>query len=162
MLTTRILTAAVLIPLTLGALFWLSPRGWAVFTLAIVGIAAMEWAELADYRSAMWLLFVAGTLLIGLSLLFVPVSGFEPDRGEGHGRLGRRQQSRRHRDHAGGRSTGGTGRSTNMSISTTVTNPAAVANSATTTIERLSIRLPRANKVDFSREGDEPSAEGAD
>ncbi|TMH59289.1 MAG: hypothetical protein E6H55_13115, partial [Betaproteobacteria bacterium] len=81
MLTTRILTAAVLIPLTLGALFWLSPRGWGVFTLAIVGVAAVEWADLADYRSAMWLLFVAGTLLIGLGLLFVPASGFEPDRG---------------------------------------------------------------------------------
>src|SRR3989449_8869488 len=81
MLTTRILTAAVLIPVTLGALFWLSPRGWGVFTLAIVGVAAVEWTELADYRSAMWLLFVAGTLLIGLGLLFVPVSGFEADRG---------------------------------------------------------------------------------
>src|SRR5438552_2858682 len=36
MLKTRILTAAVLIPLTLGALFWLGPIGWGVFTLAIV------------------------------------------------------------------------------------------------------------------------------
>ena len=56
MLKTRILTAAVLIPLTLGALFWLSPRGWGIFTLAIVGVAAVEWADLAGYRSAMWLL----------------------------------------------------------------------------------------------------------
>jgi phosphatidate cytidylyltransferase len=81
MLKTRILTAAVLIPLTLGALFWLGPIGWGVFTLAIVGVAAVEWAELADYRRTMWLLFVAGTLLIGLDLLFVPVSGFETQRG---------------------------------------------------------------------------------
>src|SRR2546428_821928 len=81
MLTTRILTAAVLIPVTLGALFWLSPRGWGGFTLAIVGVAAGEGAELSDYRGAMWLPFVAGTLLIGLGLLFVPVSGFEPARG---------------------------------------------------------------------------------
>ena len=81
MLTTRILTAAVLIPLTLGALFWLSPSGWGVFALAIVGVAAAEWAGLADYRRALWLLFVAGTFLIGLGLLFVPASGFEPDRG---------------------------------------------------------------------------------
>src|SRR5436853_2254139 len=81
MLTTRILTAAVLIPLTLGALFWLGPIGWGVFTLAIVGVAAVEWAELAEYRRTTWLLFVAGTLLIGLDLLFVPVSGFETQSG---------------------------------------------------------------------------------
>jgi phosphatidate cytidylyltransferase len=81
MLRTRILTAAVLIPLTLGALFWLSPRGWGVFTLAIVGVAAVEWANLAGYRSAMWLLFVAGTFLIGLDLLFIPSSGFQSEGG---------------------------------------------------------------------------------
>jgi phosphatidate cytidylyltransferase len=81
MLKTRILTAAVLIPLTLGALFWLSPRGWGVFTLAIVGVAAVEWADLASYRTAMWLLFVAGTFLIGLVLLFIPGSGFQSERG---------------------------------------------------------------------------------
>jgi len=81
MLKTRILTAAVLIPLTLGALFWLGPIGWGVFTLAIVGVAAVEWAELAEYRRTMWLLFVAGTLLIGLDLLFVPASGFETQSG---------------------------------------------------------------------------------
>lgn len=81
MLKTRILTAAVLIPLTLGALFWLDPRGWGIFTLAIVGVAAVEWADLAGYRRAMWLLFVAGTFLIGLDLLFVPSSGFQSEGG---------------------------------------------------------------------------------
>ena len=84
MLKARILTAAVLIPLTLGALFWLSPRGWGIFTLAIVGGAAVEWADLAGYRKTMWLLFVVGTVLIGLELLFIPGSGFE-SKGGGRG-----------------------------------------------------------------------------
>lgn len=76
MLGTRILTAVVLIPLTLAALFWLSPRGWGVVSLTVVVIAAMEWANLAAYSKLTWLLFVAATGLIGLDLLFVPASGF--------------------------------------------------------------------------------------
>lgn len=76
MLWTRILTAAVLIPLVLAALFGLGARGWGLVTLAVVVIAASEWAKLAGYRRPTWLLFVAATLLIGLNLLFAPGSGF--------------------------------------------------------------------------------------
>lgn len=81
MLKTRILTAAVLIALTLSALFWLPPRGWAAVTLAVVGIAASEWANLAGYSKLAQLLFVAGTVAIGVVLLFAPGSGFRPERG---------------------------------------------------------------------------------
>src|SRR4030095_11291790 len=75
MLGTRILTAVVLIPSTLAALFWLSPRGWGAVTLGVVVIAAMEWADLAAYPRVTWVLFVGVTGLIGLYLLFVPASG---------------------------------------------------------------------------------------
>ena len=81
MLGTRILTAVVLIPSTLAALFLLSPRGWGVVTLAVVVIAAMEWANLAAYPRVTSLVFVAATGVIGVALLFVPTSGFAPQGG---------------------------------------------------------------------------------
>ncbi len=81
MLKTRILTAAVLIPLTLAALFGLPPRGWGAVTLVVVGIAAIEWANLAGYAKSARLLFVGGAIAIGVGLLFAPGSGFAPDAG---------------------------------------------------------------------------------
>jgi phosphatidate cytidylyltransferase len=81
MLKTRIVTAAVLIALTLLALFWLSARAWGAVTLAVVVIAASEWANLAGYRRPAWLLFVAGTLAIAGVLLFAPASGFGSEHG---------------------------------------------------------------------------------
>jgi phosphatidate cytidylyltransferase len=81
MLRARILTAAVLIPLTLAALFWLPPLGWGAVTLAIVGIAAHEWANLAGYAKWLRLLFVVSTVGIGVDLLFALGSHFAPDGG---------------------------------------------------------------------------------
>ena len=65
MLKTRIITALVLIPLTLAALFGLPPRGWGAVTLAVVVVAAAEWAELAALEKRAWLLFVGATLFAG-------------------------------------------------------------------------------------------------
>lgn len=76
MLKTRVLTALVLVPLVLIALFGLPPRGWGALTLGIIVIAASEWANLAGYRRQTWLLFVVGTFLIGFNLLFMPGGGF--------------------------------------------------------------------------------------
>jgi phosphatidate cytidylyltransferase len=76
MLATRILTAVVLLPLVLAALFLLPPWGWGAVTLAVIVIAAAEWADLAGYRRRTWWMFVAGTLLIGVNLLLSPLSGF--------------------------------------------------------------------------------------
>lgn len=80
MLKIRILTAAVLIPLTLAALFWLSPRAWGAATLAVVVIAATEWANLAGYGKPTSLLFVAATFVIACGLLFAP-GGFRAEGG---------------------------------------------------------------------------------
>lgn len=77
MLSTRILTALILVPLVLAALFLLPPKGWGAVTLVAIVAAAIEWANLAGYRKPMWLLFVTGTLLIGLNLLLSPSSGFD-------------------------------------------------------------------------------------
>jgi phosphatidate cytidylyltransferase len=76
MLATRILTAAVLVPLVLAALFLLPPLGWGSVTLAVIVAAATEWADLAGYRKQTWWMFVAGTLLIGVNLLISPMAGF--------------------------------------------------------------------------------------
>ena len=76
MLATRVLTAVVLIPLVLAALFLLPPLAWGAVTLVAIVVAAAEWASLAGYRKPAWLLFVAGTLVLGVNLLVSPSSGF--------------------------------------------------------------------------------------
>ena len=76
MLSTRILTALVVIPLVLAALFLLPPRAWGAMTLAAAVAAGIEWAYLAGYQKQAWLMFVAGVLLIGINLLFSPSSEF--------------------------------------------------------------------------------------
>src|SRR5262249_48303526 len=81
MLKVRVLTAAVLVPLTLAALFLLGPQGWGTVTLVLVVIAAIEWADLAGYPRPTWILFAAGTFLIGFVLLFTRGGGFQPDAG---------------------------------------------------------------------------------
>ena len=77
MLSTRILTAAVLIPLVLAAMFLLPPLAWGALTLGLVVVAATEWADLAGFGRGAWWIFVAGTLIIGLNLLFSPYVGFD-------------------------------------------------------------------------------------
>jgi len=74
-LKTRILTAIVLIGVTLAALFWLPPRGWGAVTLAVVAVAAHEWANLCGYSAWARIAFVAGALAIGADLLFVFAPG---------------------------------------------------------------------------------------
>ena len=76
MLKARILTAAVLIALVLAAMFLLPPLGWGAVTLALIVVAATEWADLAGFGRETWWIFVVGTLLMGLNLLFSPFSGF--------------------------------------------------------------------------------------
>ena len=76
MLKTRVLTAIVLVPLVLAALFGLGARDWALVTLVAVCIAAGEWAMLADFRAPARWLYVVAAALLGLALLFVPDFAF--------------------------------------------------------------------------------------
>jgi phosphatidate cytidylyltransferase len=72
MLARRILTAAVLIALVLGALFFLTPRTFGVVLLLVVVIGAHEWARLVGLAGARWLLFVGAIVFFGILLLFGP------------------------------------------------------------------------------------------
>jgi phosphatidate cytidylyltransferase len=78
---TRILTALVLVPFTIAALFLLPLRGWGAITLMIVVLASSEWAVLTGYRKRTGLLLVAGILLIGSCMLFTRWTGFDADAG---------------------------------------------------------------------------------
>ena len=50
MLITRVITALILIPLVLAALFWLGTPGWAVFAAVVTGLGGWEWGALSGYR----------------------------------------------------------------------------------------------------------------
>lgn len=76
MLKTRILTALVLVPLVLAALFMLPPRGFGVAALAVVFLAAREWSRLAGFPVWNAWIFAAFILLAGAALLFLPAWGF--------------------------------------------------------------------------------------
>jgi phosphatidate cytidylyltransferase len=76
MLKTRVLTAIVLVPLVLSALFGLGARNWALVTLIAVCVAAGEWAMLADFSTQARWLYAGAAAGIGLALLLLPDFGF--------------------------------------------------------------------------------------
>lgn len=74
MLKSRLITALILIPLVIAALFWLPPAGFAIITIAICMLAAWEWGPLAGMASRqqrIWLAVLCG-LLLALMLFTLP------------------------------------------------------------------------------------------
>jgi phosphatidate cytidylyltransferase len=69
MLKTRILTALLLLPSFLAALFLLPPTGWALVMLGMVLIGAREWSKISSFPNFYGWLYVFLTLLIGIALL---------------------------------------------------------------------------------------------
>ncbi len=74
---TRVLTALVLIPLTVAALFLLPSRAWAALTLMVVLIASSEWAALSGLRTPAARLFVAAMFVLGIGMLYSPWTAFD-------------------------------------------------------------------------------------
>jgi phosphatidate cytidylyltransferase len=68
MLKQRVLTALILLPLFLGALFYLPPLYWAMLTLAGMLIGSWEWGGIAGYPSVTRWTFVAVTAVLSLVL----------------------------------------------------------------------------------------------
>ena len=77
MLKTRVLTALVLAPLVLAALFLLPPLGFGVAVLVVMLVAAREWSQLAAFRVATQRLFIGGILAAGIGMLALPPFGFD-------------------------------------------------------------------------------------
>ncbi|MFI0488761.1 MAG: phosphatidate cytidylyltransferase [Yersinia sp. (in: enterobacteria)] len=74
MLKYRLITALILIPLVIGALFLLPPAGFAIVTLVVCMLSAWEWGQLAGFArrsQRIWLAVLCGFLLI-LMLLSLP------------------------------------------------------------------------------------------
>ena len=76
-LATRVATAAVLVPVVLGALFVLPPIGWAAFVLALAVVCALEWARLAGFSPVATGAFSGAIAAAGGALLLgaPPVDG---------------------------------------------------------------------------------------
>ena len=76
-LAQRVVTAALLVPVVLAALFLLPPRGWGLVSLVIMAVAAHEWTKLVGLRSSQAVTMIAAVVGIGLLLLYVPAFGFD-------------------------------------------------------------------------------------
>lgn len=75
MLWIRVATAAVLLPLFIGGLFFLSSRDWALALLPLVLAGAWEWGTLAGFGRAGNFTFCAAVLLSALGIFFIPQQG---------------------------------------------------------------------------------------
>lgn len=73
----RVVTAALLIPLVLAALFLLPARWFALALLPFAVVGADEWAKLARFGKPWRWLFVAGVFVIAGGLLFADAFGFD-------------------------------------------------------------------------------------
>lgn len=70
MLTTRLITVAILLPLFISALLWLPNGYWAAILLLVLLIGSWEWTKLTGYpRFGRWL-FSGVVMLSGGALLF--------------------------------------------------------------------------------------------
>lgn len=75
MLKSRLITAFILIPLVIAALFWLPLSGFAITTIIICMLAAWEWGQLAGMASRqqrIWLAVLCGLLLAGMLFTLQP------------------------------------------------------------------------------------------
>ncbi|MEG9305201.1 phosphatidate cytidylyltransferase [Klebsiella pneumoniae] len=69
MLKYRLISAFVLIPIVIAALFLLPPMGFAIVTLVVCMLAAWEWGRLSGFTSTsqrVWLAVLCGLLLAAM------------------------------------------------------------------------------------------------
>ncbi len=71
MLKYRIITALILIPIVIAALFLLPPVGFSIVTLVVCMLAAWEWGPLSGFHSRtqrIWLAIICGFILAAMML----------------------------------------------------------------------------------------------
>ncbi|GKX55331.1 phosphatidate cytidylyltransferase [Leminorella grimontii] len=80
MLKSRIITALILIPLVIAALFMLPPLPFAIVIIAVCMLAAWEWGQFLGFKTAAFRIPLAVLCGIGLGALYWPVyaSGMPP------------------------------------------------------------------------------------
>lgn len=71
MLKTRILTAVLILPLFLAALFYLPAILWGALLLILTVIGALEWCKLSKFSAKNTTLYLILTTLLGGELLFL-------------------------------------------------------------------------------------------
>lgn len=71
MLKARLITALILVPSFLVALFYLTGLEWQLLVLAGIVTAAWEWAVLSKFNSVLRIAYPASLLILGLLLIFV-------------------------------------------------------------------------------------------
>ncbi|WP_410013720.1 phosphatidate cytidylyltransferase [Sodalis sp. C49] len=74
MLKSRLITAFILIPVVIAAIFLLPPLGFALVTLVVCMLAAWEWGQLAGLATRsqrIWLAILCG-LLLALMMFTIP------------------------------------------------------------------------------------------
>lgn len=71
MLKARILTAVIVLPLFLSALFYLQDIFWAIVLLGLTIIGSREWSRLAGFSAKSTIVFMLLTTFIGGELLFL-------------------------------------------------------------------------------------------
>ncbi|MGQ5522979.1 phosphatidate cytidylyltransferase [Chitinimonas sp. PSY-7] len=74
MLKTRVLTALVLLPVVLAALFMGPPLVWGVFALFALSCGAWEWSRFARFDRAEQVVFISAFVLLGLAWLALPLA----------------------------------------------------------------------------------------
>ncbi|MEO8419416.1 MAG: phosphatidate cytidylyltransferase [Methylophilaceae bacterium] len=70
MLKTRFLTAIVLVPIFLAALFLLPDIYWSLLMLTAISVGIWEWAGMAKFTSSQSIFYLLATLVTGLALAF--------------------------------------------------------------------------------------------
>ncbi len=71
MLKTRVITAAIVLPLFLAAVLYFQPIFWAALLLVLTVLGAQEWCKLVKFSIGNMIIFMVLTTLIGGELLFL-------------------------------------------------------------------------------------------
>lgn len=71
MFKTRLITALILVPTFLAALFYLTGLEWQLLILAGVVVAAWEWASLTKFHPVLRIVYPLTFLILGLLMIFV-------------------------------------------------------------------------------------------
>lgn len=79
MLKSRLITAMILIPLVIIALFWLPPIGFKIIVLVICMLAAWEWGQFAGFMQTGQRVWVAVFFGLLLSLMIFSLPSYQSD-----------------------------------------------------------------------------------